>query len=60
VDRLPAGTYRVCFFPFGPYHPQCYNGVAWDGKHPPPSTATKIALTPGAIRTGVNGALVHK
>jgi hypothetical protein len=60
ANRLPAGTYRVCFYPFGPYLPQCYNKVAWNGSQVVPKAAVKIALAAGAIRTGVNAALVHR
>jgi protocatechuate 3,4-dioxygenase beta subunit len=56
VDRLPPGTYRVCFVSVR-YHAQCYAGVPWNDGGPVPRAATRIVLAAGQERRHVDAVL---
>ena len=59
-DVMPGG-YEVCVqakatSPGGPYAPECYSAVAWDGNFPI-AAATTVTVAAGAKVTGINVAL---
>jgi hypothetical protein len=47
LTRLPAGSYRVCFFAAA-YRPQCYAGVPWS-LDDVPAGAKIVSTRPGAL-----------
>ena len=65
VDGLAAGSYDVCFDALGAtggtsttgYLDQCYHGVPWDGAAGLPAGADAVAVTAGAVTTGIGAAL---
>jgi hypothetical protein len=56
IDRLPPGTYRVCFVAMR-YRAQCYRAVPWNERGPLPGAAVRIALAAGDERRHVNAVL---
>ena len=58
IDRLPPGTYRVCFVSLR-YRAQCYTGVPWNDSGPLPSAAVRIVLAAGQERTHAD-AVLHR
>lgn len=58
IDRLPPGTYRVCFVSVR-YHAECYADVPWDEGARLPSAAVRIVLAAGEERRHVD-AVLHR
>lgn len=58
IDRLPAGTYRVCFVAFR-YQAECYDDVPWNEGRRVPSAAAHIVLAAGQERRHVDAVLAR-
>lgn len=54
--RAIEGTFEQPTTPPGGWAPFCWSGVSWNGV-PPPSSATKIPISPGQAKSGVDIAL---
>jgi protocatechuate 3,4-dioxygenase beta subunit len=55
IDRVPAGSYVVCFYAYG-YVNQCYKGVDWKTEDLPTGT-TKVVAVIGSTTSGINAKL---